>query len=62
MAVTTKELGEITEIAKMEALGRRKAELYRSMIRDERVEDLLNEVRRLSEDHLEQMHDLVREP
>ena len=61
MAITTKELGSIVEIAKIEALCRKKAELFRTMIRDERVEDLLNEVRRTGEEHLEQMRDLVQE-
>lgn len=61
MAITTKELGSIVETAKIEALGRKKAELFRTLARDERVDELLNEARRLGEEHLEQMRELVRE-
>lgn len=61
MALTTKELASIVDIAAIEALGRKKAEVFRTMARDERVEDLLTEAQRLGEEHLEQMRDMVRE-
>jgi hypothetical protein len=61
MAITTKELGSIVEISKIEALSRKKSELFRTMSRDERIEDLLTEVRRCGDEHLEQLRELVRE-
>jgi len=60
MAISTVELGSIREISKIEALGRKKNELFRTMVRDERVEDLLNEARRTCEEHLSEMRDMVR--
>jgi hypothetical protein len=61
MAISTMELGSIVEISKVEALGRKKNEWFRTFVRDERVEDLVNEARRAAEEHLEQMRDIVRE-
>lgn len=61
MAITTKELGWIVDTAKIEAVGRKKAELFRTMARDQRVDELLTEVRRNAEEHLEQMRELVQE-
>jgi hypothetical protein len=61
MAITTKELSYVSDVAKLEALGRKKAEVFRAMARDERVDELLSEARRTAEEHLEQARDLVRE-
>ncbi|MCL6595782.1 MAG: hypothetical protein K6V73_06165 [Firmicutes bacterium] len=61
MAITTKELSFVSDLAKAEAVGRKKADLFRSMVRDERVEDLVQETRRTSEEHLEQLRDIVRD-
>jgi len=61
MAITTRELSEIVETSKIEALGRKKAEFYRAMARDQQVEELLTEVRRTAEEHLTEMRELVQE-
>lgn len=61
MGISTKELGFVVDVSKLEALGRKKNDLFRSMVRDERVEDLLNEARRTCDEHLEQLREIVRE-
>lgn len=61
MGISTKELGFIVDSSKMEALGRKKNDIFRGMARDERVEELLTEARRTCDEHLEQMREIVRE-
>lgn len=61
MGISTKELGSIVETSKIEALARKKNEIFRAMARDEQVEELLTETRRTCDEHLEQMREIVRE-
>lgn len=61
MAITTKELGAVVEISKMEALAWKKARAFESMVQSSQVQELVDEARRTADDHLEHLREIVRE-
>jgi hypothetical protein len=60
MAVSTKELGSILEIAKVEHVANRKAAMFRSMVQAPAVEDLVDEWQRTTDEHLDQLREILR--
>lgn len=60
MAITTKELGAIVEISKMEALACKKARVFEPMVQGSQVHELVEEARRCADEHLDHLRDLVR--
>lgn len=60
MAITTKELGSIVEISKMEALACKKARVFQSMVQSSQVQELVDECRRAADEHIEHLRELVR--
>ena len=61
MAVTTKELGAIVEISKMEALACKKARVFQPMVQSSQVQELVDEARRTADEHIDHLREIVRE-